>query len=295
MAMRPHRPAQKQPLKLRPEMQQDGLFTGTAQAGAARPRRAHALAEELLARGCLYIQKQVWDEAGREFRKALQMEEDYAEAYNNLGLCLLYMGKASEAVQNLQLALHYFPGWHIAEANLGLALTRLNRNEEAIPYLEKAIAQKVQAPICLTLGDALAALGRIDKAIAAYQNALTVAPKSALAHYRIGMLQARRNNIDDAEAALLKAVPVRPRQRRGAGGAGSHRGAPRPPQPGRGLLRQGQGAAEGSRARAARPSSAGGVPQGPRQGFRRVEGADAHAPAARHLLLRPRPGASDRQ
>src|SRR5690349_14037481 len=81
-------------------LQNNVMFSGMAQAGPVRQRRAHALAEELLARGCMYIEKQVWDEAAREFRKAIKMEPDYAEAYNNLGLCLLYANKPEEAVES---------------------------------------------------------------------------------------------------------------------------------------------------------------------------------------------------
>src|SRR4029079_5375734 len=109
MAMRP-----RKPMKTQSDIQKNGIFTGTAQAGPARPKRAHALAEELLARGCVYIQKSVWDEAAREFRKARKMEPDYAEAYNNLGLCLLYANKHEEAIDEFNRALECFPGWPVA-------------------------------------------------------------------------------------------------------------------------------------------------------------------------------------
>jgi tetratricopeptide (TPR) repeat protein len=209
MAVRPHK-AKPAVRPLRQDIQQDGLFTGTAQAGAARQRRAHALAEELVARGCLYLQKQIWDEAAREFNKAIQMEADYAEAYNNLGLTLMYMNKLTEAVEHLQYTLRLFPGWHIAEANLGLAYMRLGRYEEAVQQFERALAQKPQCPVYLALGDCLAALNRVDQAITAYNKAKDLFPKSDLAYYRIGMLQARQNRIDEAEVALSKSLELRP-------------------------------------------------------------------------------------
>jgi tetratricopeptide (TPR) repeat protein len=206
MAMRP-----KKPMKTQSEIQKNGIFTGTAQAGPARPKRAHALAEELLARGCVYIQKQVWDEAAREFRKAIKMEPDYAEAYNNLGLCMLYANKAEEALEALQQALDLFPGWAIAEANLGLAFQRCGQMDDAIACYEKSVLKNRKQPsVFLALGDAYAAVGKIDKALDSYDNAIGLAPKYDMAYYRIGMLQARRNNIDEAEVALLKAVELEP-------------------------------------------------------------------------------------
>lgn len=207
MAIKARRPMAKK----QDEVQKNGLFTGTAQAGPARPKRAHALAEELLARGCVYIQKQVWDEAAREFRKAIKMEPDYAEAFNNLGLCLLYANKPQEAIDALDQALEYFPGWYIAEANLGLAFQRMGQNEDAAGCYEKAVLKnKKQPAVWLALGDALAALGRIDKALDAYHTAVDLSPQYDMAYYRIGMLQARRNKIDEAEEALLKAVEIEP-------------------------------------------------------------------------------------
>ena len=186
-----------------------GVFMGTAQAGGARPKRAHALAEELLARGCVYIQKQVWDEAAREFRKAIKMEPEYAEAYNNLGLCLLYMNKTEEALEAFEACLSFFPGWAVGEANLGLAQQKLKNYQEAVRLYSSSLnKQRKQPPVWLALGDAYSSLGQVEDALKAYDNALELASNYDMAYYRIGMLQAKRNKIDEAEAALEKALEL---------------------------------------------------------------------------------------
>lgn len=205
------RTARRQGAKKADEVQQKGLFTGTAQQGPARPKRAHALAEELLARGCLYIQNQVWDEAAREFRKAIKMEPEYAEAYNNLGLCLMYAKKQQEAVEALQSALEYFPGWHIAEANLGLALARMGDNESAAANFEHSVVKKRNQPaVWLALGDVQAAVGKVEKALESYEVSVSLSPQNDMAFYRIGMLQARRNKLEEAESALRRALEIEP-------------------------------------------------------------------------------------
>ena len=205
------RTARRQGIKKHDEVQQTGIFTGTAQNGPARPKRAHALAEELLARGCLFIQNQVWDEAAREFRKAIKMEPEYAEAYNNLGLCLLYAKKPQEAVEALDKALEYFPGWHIAEANLGLALARIGENDAAASTFEKSVMRRRNQPaVWLALGDVQAATGKVEKALESYEVSVSLSPKNDMAFYRIGMLQARRNKLDEAETALRKALDIEP-------------------------------------------------------------------------------------
>jgi len=210
MAIRRRPVMQKKP-KPPDETKPTGIFTGTAQAGPARPQRAHALAEELLARGCLYIQNQVFDEAAREFRKAIKMDETYAEAYNNLGLCLLYANKIDEAIENFQLALQYFPNWHLAQANLALALQRVNRLEEAADCYQRSLqAKKNQPTVWLALGDVYSVMGHTDDALNTYRTAVELSPRYDLAYQRIGMIEARRNNIDEAEANLRKAIAIDP-------------------------------------------------------------------------------------
>jgi len=208
MATHARKPAPKRP----PDraIQKDGLFTGTLQGGPARSQRAHALAEELLARGNLFVQKHVWEEAANEYRKAIQMEPGYAEASNNLGLSLYYMKKYKEAVENLQAALHSFPGWYIAEANLGMTLAKLNRNEEAAQHYERSLTVKEQPAVWLSLGDIYAVLGKLEKSLEAYEKAIAGNPRYGMAYHRVGMLQARRNKVDDAETALNKAVEIDP-------------------------------------------------------------------------------------
>jgi Flp pilus assembly protein TadD len=188
-----------------------GAFSGVAQDGPARKARPVALAEELVARGCAFVEKGIWDEAEREFRKALKMAPEYPEAYNNLGLSLLYDGRPSEACEALQEAVRLLPGWHAAEANLALAYQQLDRNEEAANYYRISLTHNPQqAQVRLSMGDALNAAGRTDDALSAYNAALEKLPNYGLAYSRIGMLQARRGKINEAENALLRAVQLDP-------------------------------------------------------------------------------------
>jgi superkiller protein 3 len=212
MAIRPKIAARKRAPSLpRNESQSAGVFSGTAQGGPARSKRAPVLAEELFARGNLYIQSQVWEEAAREFRNAIKMEPDYPEAFNNLGLCLLYGGQAQEAVTAFQSALKLFPGWALAEANLGLTLQRMQQHKDAAGYYLSSLQKNNQQPtVWMAYGDCHSALGSPDQALYAYQQAVTLSPKYDMAYVRMGLLQARRNNLNEAEDALARAVAIEP-------------------------------------------------------------------------------------
>ncbi len=207
----PHRKPVNKPVARSAPVHATGTFPGTAQSGPARRARAHVLAEELLARGCEYLQRSVWDEARKEFEKALQMEPDYAEAFNNLGLTLIYQGQIDEAIEALRQANASFPEWPVAMANLGLAYQRAGRNEDAAQWYEKAVAKnKAQPAVWLSLGDTYAAINRLDKAMQCYEMVLTIVPKHAMAFSRVGMLMARRSQLDEAARLLSQSLEIEP-------------------------------------------------------------------------------------
>ena len=186
-----------------------GPFAGVAQDGPARKQRPLALAEELSARGCKFIESGLWDEAEKEFRKALKLSADYPEAYSNLGLSLLYDGRPAEAHEALLESVRMYPGWSMSEANLALALQRLERHDEAANYYRLSLAHKTQQPqVWFSLGDCLSALGKFEDAQQAFEKAAEQLPEYALAHQRLGLLQAKRGNLIAAEATLQRAVKL---------------------------------------------------------------------------------------
>lgn len=188
-----------------------GPFSGVAQDGPARKQRPSALAEELVTRGCSFVEKGIWDEAEREFRKAIKMSKDYPEAYSNLGLCLLYDGRPEEALEALEQSVKQHPNWSIAEGNLALAHQRLERYEEAAHYYRLSLSHNSKQPQgWLSLGDVLLALTKQNDALEAFQKAAELLPDYALAHQRVGMLQAKRGKITEAESELQRAVRLDP-------------------------------------------------------------------------------------
>lgn len=98
-----------------------------------------------------------------------------------------------------------------AHATLGAALARVDRFEEAVPALRRAVELDPRlASAHYNLGAALARLGRTDEAIAAFRDALAQWPADPDARYALGVLLARRG--DDAGAALelRRALALRP-------------------------------------------------------------------------------------
>lgn len=79
------------------------------------------------------------DEAVQEYKEALRLFPEYAEAHNNLGNLLLRMGRREEALQHFEQAVQITPDYAPAWNNLGTALQQLGRTNEAGEHFLKAV------------------------------------------------------------------------------------------------------------------------------------------------------------
>src|SRR2546430_9504244 len=74
-----------------------------------------------------------------EFREAVRLQPDFAEAHNNIGLVLAQENGQRAAITEFREALRISPDYADAHANLGAVLT-LTDSEQAVRELEKAVA-----------------------------------------------------------------------------------------------------------------------------------------------------------
>ena len=185
------------------------------------------------------------DEAIAQYRKALEIKPDYAEAHNNLGIRSgrprtgrrghrpLPEGPGNQARlrgspqqsrlssggpradrrshRPFQKAIEIKPDYAEAHNNLGNALAGRGQVDEAIAHYQKALEIKPDyAEAHNNLGNALAGRGQIDEAIAQYQKAMEIKPDYAEAHNNLGSALAVRGQIDEAIAHYQKALEIKP-------------------------------------------------------------------------------------
>jgi tetratricopeptide (TPR) repeat protein len=106
----------------------------------------------------------------------------------------------------------------VAEDALGGVLTDEGRMAEAIPHFRRALELHADFPgarhnltVALTKqGEAFAGVGRLDDAIAEFQEALEQTPASADVHEDLGLVLFARGRIDDAVTAYREALRVNP-------------------------------------------------------------------------------------
>ena len=134
-------------------------------------------------------------EAIEEYRQALRINRDYAEAYNNLGGALLLIGRTSEAIDQFEQALLINPDYAEAQNNLGNALVQTGRALEAINHYKNALRMTpTSASAHNNLGAALAQMGRIPDAIKEVKAALRINPGYVDARNNLAKLEALQNS-----------------------------------------------------------------------------------------------------
>ena len=120
-------------------------------------------------------------EAQAEFQKAAALDDQYAEAYHNLGLALAQQGKVEEAIvayrKALSLPIYSTP--EVAYYNMGNAYLYLNKRKEAEEAYRTAIKLAPKLTVAyFRLGQVLNAEGRRDEAKAAFRKAKELDPAS---------------------------------------------------------------------------------------------------------------------
>ena len=95
-------------------------------------------AKEFFNRGNLFYNLNKFEEAEKEYREAIKINPDYADAHNNLGALLQNLKRYEEAEKEYREAIRINPNYADAHNNLGILLKKLKRYEEAAIFLKKA-------------------------------------------------------------------------------------------------------------------------------------------------------------
>ena len=161
--------------------------------------------------GLYYLNFGRFDDAIKEYKKAIEMDAGFAEVHNNLGYAYSLKGNIANAVRSYQQALRLDPAFADAYNNIGMILMNQNKIQEALLQFRQAIAAKPDYYYALgNLGFAYFKVGRLDSAIALAQRAVEIQPDFGVGYNIIGLAYYQQGKGEEAVEQYRRAVKVNP-------------------------------------------------------------------------------------
>ena len=135
-----------------------------------------------------------------------------AACYSQLGDVHSQMGSYEEAIAEYKKALVIKPNFAEANYGLGQCYNKLGMVEDEIAAYKRALAVKPDMPAALVnLGNAYFGQKKFAEAIEQYKRAAELKPDEATIHYNLGAAYSNGKNYEQAVAAYLRAVELDPK------------------------------------------------------------------------------------
>jgi tetratricopeptide (TPR) repeat protein len=154
-----------------------------------------------------------------EYRTALELNPDNAEAHHKLGFLLYNVkGKPKEGLDHLSKAIALVPRDPRVHFDLGMALLHQAQFREAAGHLSEAVQlrpdgidkQYNAARMHFQLGRALLLGGQAEPALAPLSKALTYDPNHARAHYCLALARADGGRLAESLQHYARALEIQP-------------------------------------------------------------------------------------
>ncbi|MGQ9693959.1 MAG: tetratricopeptide repeat protein [Thermodesulfobacteriota bacterium] len=149
--------------------------------------------------GVNFYQQRDLAQAMQAYKKALQYDPHFLEAYNNLALIYQEIGDLNQARETLQRATEINPNYEKAWNNLGVVLLVQNRFNEAKEVFQKTLLiNPHHVESYLHLGVIYRKEGELKKAAECYQKALQINPWRGEVHYNLAIIWEELNDLPQA-------------------------------------------------------------------------------------------------
>ncbi|MGH9937556.1 MAG: winged helix-turn-helix domain-containing tetratricopeptide repeat protein, partial [Blastocatellia bacterium] len=144
-----------------------------------------------------------WAEAEREYKLAIKLNPNYSSAFLFYAWLLLTQGRFDEASQSLRQAQRIDPGSLTLKTVMGLPHYYRRQHERAIEHYRQALEMDADfAQAHYYLGEALILQGRYDEAVAAFRHVALAHPQQSLALEAFA--HARAGRADEARRILRR-------------------------------------------------------------------------------------------
>ena len=151
-------------------------------------------------------------EAVSLYREVLATEPLNGDALHLMGLALVALGDAPQALRLIGAAAQLQPGSAAVHANLGGALSVTGRYSEALSSYDRALALQPDLAVAHRgRGTALIHLGKPEEALASFREALRLVPSDDQACNGLGVALERTNRPEEARQCFTRAIALNAR------------------------------------------------------------------------------------
>jgi len=145
------------------------------------------------------------------YNKAIQLNPQYAAAYNNRGDAYQALGRVDDAFQDFSRAIEFNPENAPAYINRGNIYQQRGKHKEAIDDFSKAIELEPEYTLAYSnRGTSYKNLGRFEEALQDFNKAIRLNPKYASAYINRGDVYRKLGNDSEAIPDYTKAIELDP-------------------------------------------------------------------------------------
>lgn len=173
-----------------------------------RSREREPSAFALNGLGAAYVNAGKLDSAAPLLKEAAARAPTWSYPLNNLGVVYFTRGQFDSAAHAFEQAARIDTNYGKSYANLGQALWKLNRQAEAESKWQRGLEKDPESSAELIAKFDVQQRNDVAAAETVYTRALTMYPKSALLHVRLGDFFKGRRRFDDAEREYKRAISL---------------------------------------------------------------------------------------
>ncbi|MEA5561195.1 tetratricopeptide repeat protein [Planktothrix agardhii] len=152
----------------------------------------------------------LWDEAAKNYQRAIALKPQWAEVYANLGSVRSQQGEEQEAIQYYQKAIELKPDLPQPYLYLGHIFSNKGESEQAIYHYQQSIKLKPDSiDSYANIANIYAKIGRVEAAIQNFEQALALQPDWAELHCRLAHIR-KHDQPSEALINLEKAIELKP-------------------------------------------------------------------------------------
>jgi tetratricopeptide (TPR) repeat protein len=156
-------------------------------------------------------QNEYWKDPVSFYERTLKYIKWNPKLYDNMGDALCAAGRDNEAIPYFQRAVELEPRYAGAYSNLGNVYFKQAKYEDAFALYKKAVEIKPDFALGYNnLGNVCVVMGKYDEALAYYAKVIELAPNNPGVYSNMGLVYKIQGKMADAEISMNKAIAINP-------------------------------------------------------------------------------------